>query len=116
MSNEMTINEKFTATIAILKGESTDFTVEEAVAFLEDRVSKNSRKRSPRKADPVKEEFYGVVASELTNEPQCAKYIAETLGESAAKVRGALTVLVKRGIAQSFEPEKKGTAKGYALA
>ena len=112
----MTVNEKFAATIAVLKGEVTEFTAEQAVEFLEDRMAKNSRKRSPRKVDPAKEEFYGKVADELTGEPQTAKEIAEIIGESAAKVRGALTVLVKRGVAVDFEPEKKGAAKGYARA
>ncbi len=107
-----TVNEKYAATIAILKGESVEFTVEEAIEFLETRKNKKS---SSRKVDPAKEEFYSAVASELTDEPQTAKEIAETIGESPAKVRGALTVLVKRGIADTFEPEKKGAPKGYCV-
>ncbi len=111
MTKEMTVTAKFDATLDMLEkafvtGEwdVEGFDYNDMMDFLRDRREKSARKGSTRrKVDPAKEEFYALVENTLhySGEPMTAKEVTAELvhaGEdvTAAKVRGALTVLVKR--------------------
>lgn len=127
----MTINEKFTATIAIVealaKGEEIDKErVDAVIEFLAERralamkASKSSRPKGPK---PEKLAFYELVRAELAkmDGPVTARVLAEAMSVpeepvTPAAVRGALSYLTREGLVQDYPAEGKSGAKTYAVA
>lgn len=127
----MTINEKFTATIAIVEalamGEEIDKErVDAVIEFLAERralamkASKSSRPKGPK---PEKLAFYELVRAELAKMegPVTARVLAEALSVpeepvTPAAVRGALSYLTREGLVQDYPAEGKSGAKTYAVA
>lgn len=115
---KVTVNEKFVAVVALLKGEEPaieDFDVEAAIEFLEDRAAKAIRKPAKRKVDPEVEEFRKAVATYLADaaEPVTAKMVGEALEVSVQKASAALRALVAAEVAAVIEAEKG--PKAYVL-
>lgn len=127
----MTINEKFTATIAIVEalamGEEIDKErVDAVIEFLAERralamkASKSSRPKGPK---PEKLAFYELVRTELAkmDGPVTARVLAEAMSVpeepvTPAAVRGALSYLTREGLVQDYPAEGKSGAKTYAVA
>lgn len=127
----MTINEKFTATIAIVEalamGEEIDKErVDAVIEFLAERralamkASKSSRPKGPK---PEKLAFYELVRAELAKMegPVTARVLAETMSVpeepvTPAAVRGALSYLTREGLVQDYPAEGKSGAKTYGIA
>lgn len=127
----MTINEKFTATIAIVEalamGEEIDKErVDAVIEFLAERralamkASKSSRPKGPK---PEKLAFYELVRAELAKMegPVTARVLAEAMSVpeepvTPAAVRGALSYLTREGLVQDYPAEGKSGAKTYAVA
>lgn len=127
----MTINEKFTATIAIVEalamGEEIDKErVDAVIEFLAERralamkASKSSRPKGPK---PEKLAFYELVRAELAKMegPVTARVLAEAMSTdeepvTPAAVRGALSYLTREGLVQDYPAEGKSGAKTYAVA
>lgn len=127
----MTINEKFTATIAIVEalamGEEIDKErVDAVIEFLAERralamkASKSSRPKGPK---PEKLAFYELVRAELAkmDGPVTARVLAEAMSVpeepvTPAAVRGALSYLTREGLVQDYPAEGKSGAKTYGIA
>lgn len=127
----MTINEKFTATIAIVEalamGEEIDKErVDAVIEFLAERralamkASKSSRPKGPK---PEKLAFYELVRAELAKMegPVTARVLAEAMSVpeepvTPAAVRGALSYLTREGLVQDYPAEGKSGAKTYGIA
>lgn len=127
----MTINEKFTATIAIVEalamGEEIDKErVDAVIEFLAERralamkASKSSRPKGPK---PEKLAFYELVRTELAkmDGPVTARVLAEAMSVpeepvTPAAVRGALSYLTREGLVQDYPAEGKSGAKTYGIA
>lgn len=126
----MTINEKFTATIAIVEalamGEEIDKErVDAVIEFLAERralamkASKSSRPKGPK---PEKLAFYELVRAELAkmDGPVTARVLAEAMSVpeepvTPAAVRGALSYLTREGLVQDYPAEGKSGTKTYAV-
>ncbi len=116
MANKIKVADKFDGVIALLNGEPTEFTVEQAVEFLLDRKAKHTAKangeRKPTKTqlenEGIKEQILGV----LTAEPTPVAELCEQVGISNQKATALLTQLVKAE--QAVRSEVKGKAY-YAL-
>lgn len=97
---------------AVINGDINEDVIKfatEGIAKLDERnarrVEKNADKHSDEKAQ---------IFAVLTNEPQLASVIAETVGMTTAKVSGLLGRM--DGVAVSEIKVKGGKRKGYALA
>ena len=116
MANKIKVADKFDGVIALLNGEPTEFTVEQAVEFLLDRKAKHTAKangeRKPTKTqlenEGIKEQILGV----LTTEPTPVAEICEQVGLTNQKVTALLTQLAKANAV--VRTEVKGKAH-YAL-
>jgi hypothetical protein len=116
MANKIKVADKFDGVIALLNGEPTEFTVEQAVEFLLDRKAKHTAKangeRKPTKTqlenEGIKEQILGV----LTTEPKSVGDICTEVGISNQKATALLTQLLTANAV--VRTEVKGKAH-YAL-
>lgn len=103
MAEKITIKQKFQATQAILKGEEPEFefTVEDAIEFLQGRVDQlASKKPAVRKPDPEVEARKAAILEFLTEQAGQAFSAKELAGEvefTQGQVQGALNGLVGKG-------------------
>lgn len=120
MAEKITLAQKFAATIAILEGETPEieFTVADAVAFIEDRAEKAKAKPRAKTVDPEKDAFRKAVATFLAEqtEPVTAKMAAEALDVSTQKASAALRMLAEDGIANVIVGAKARDPKAYVIA
>lgn len=116
----ITIAQKFAATIAIMEGQEPEieFSAADAVEFLNDRMAKATRIVTPRATKPETVEFRNAVASlvaEMEGEFKTKDIVAAT-GESSQKCSAALRYLVGEGVlAEVPAGESKSKAKVYTF-
>lgn len=117
MANKIKVADKFDGVIALLNGEPTEFTVEQAVEFLLDRKAKHTAKangeRKPTKTQVENEGIKEQILAVLTTEPTPVADICEQVGiKSNQKVTALLTQLLTAHAV--VRTEVKGKAH-YAL-
>ena len=108
MTQKLTKKDKLTAIIATLKGENTDITVDELVAYCENEIELLDKKAAKAKETAAKkkaenDELTDVIASLLTDELQTREQIfAKVEGEdlTIAKIGARLTQLCANGEAR----------------
>lgn len=121
MANTITLKMKFEATAAILKGEKPEieWTIDEAIAFLNDRAEKATSKKTAYKPSAESLANQAKITEFLTDNAGnafVAKAIAEAIDITPAKANGALRVLVKNGTVEAEPGEKKGSPLNYRIA
>ena len=120
MTQKLTKKDKLTAIIATLKGESTDITVDELVAYCENEIELLDKKAAKAKETAAKkkaenDELTDVIASLLTDELQTTADITAQIDDedvTVHKVSYRLTQLTKAERAVKEEvasPGKEGT-------
>lgn len=121
MANKIKVADKFDGVVALLMGEPTEFSVEQAVEFIKERKAQHEKKnagggeRKPTKTqvenEGVKEQIVSILSSaEL---PMTVADIMEAVGiDSNQKVTSLLTQLKKNN--KVLRTEVKGKAY-YAL-
>jgi predicted Rossmann fold nucleotide-binding protein DprA/Smf involved in DNA uptake len=117
---KITIQDKFAATIALVRGlePQIEWSSADAVEFLEDRAEKAKSKPRERKVKPEVAEFRERVAEFVANqaEPVTAKEVGAALDESTQKASAALRFLVTEGKVVAHDGEKARDAKTYETA
>ena len=120
MTQKLTKKDKLTAIIATLKGENTDITVDELVAYCENEIELLDKKAAKAKETAAKkkaenDELTDVIASLLTDELQTTAEITAQIDDedvTVHKVSYRLTQLTKaeRAIKEEVSiPGKDGT-------
>ena len=117
---KVTIQDKFTATIALFEGvePEIEWGPADAVEFLKDRAEKAKSKPRERKVKPETAKFREDVGEFILHQPEpvTAKIVAEALGVSTQKASAALRFLVAEGEVVAHDGEKARDAKTYEVA
>ena len=98
MANKIKVADKFDGAIALLMGEPTEFTIEQAVEFLRDRKAKHTAKaangeRKPTKTQVENEGIKADILSAMSTEPMAVADICGAVGISNQKATALLTQL-----------------------
>ena len=116
MANKIKVADKYDGVVALLNGEPTDMTIEDAVAFITERKAMHERKsngeRKPTKTQVENEGIKAQIVEVLTTDPMAVADICTAVGISNQKATSLLTQLVKAE--QVVRTEVKGKAY-YAL-
>ena len=126
MTQKLTKKDKLTAIIATLKGESTDITVDELVAYCENEIELLDKKAAKAKETAAKkkaenDELTDVIASLLTDELQTTAEITAQIDDedvTVHKVSYRLTQLTKaeRAVKEEVSISGKDGAKARKIA
>ena len=126
MTQKLTKKDKLTAIIATLKGENTDITVDELVAYCENEIELLDKKAAKAKETAAKkkaenDELTDVIASLLTDELQTTAEITAQIDDedvTVHKVSYRLTQLTKaeRAVKEEVSIPGKDGAKARKIA
>ena len=126
MTQKLTKKDKLTAIIATLKGENTDITVDELVAYCENEIELLDKEAAKAKETAAKkkaenDELTDVIASLLTDELQTTADITAQIDDedvTVHKVSYRLTQLTKaeRAIKEEVSIPGKDGAKARKIA
>ena len=126
MTQKLTKKDKLTAIIAALKGENTDITVDELVAYCENEIELLDKKAAKAKETAAKkkaenDELTDVIASLLTDELQTTADITAQIDDedvTVHKVSYRLTQLTKaeKAIKEEVSIPGKDGAKARKIA
>lgn len=126
MTQKLTKKDKLTAIIATLKGENTDITVDELVAYCENEIELLDKKAAKAKETAAKkkaesDELTDVIASLLTDELQTTAEITAQIDDedvTVHKVSYRLTQLTKaeKAIKEEVSIPGKDGAKARKIA
>lgn len=126
MTQKLTKKDKLTAIIATLKGENTDITVDELVAYCENEIELLDKKAAKAKETAAKkkaenDELTDVIASLLTDELQTTADITAQIDDedvTVHKVSYRLTQLTKaeKAIKEEVSIPGKDGAKARKIA
>lgn len=117
---KMTIATKYDATIALLQGEASDLTVDEAIDFLNDRKEKATKKSGNRKPTAQQKENEGVkesILDVLTSEGKTVSEIIAMSDDLSGLTNQRVSALLRQLVlAGKIVKTKEGKKSLFAIA